>query len=125
MLVKVVQPIFTELIYLLPSWVTICLAIFLFIIFISDIVESCYITARLKINVSNYIHKDATREIKKEVMKALRKHTALTSRLLKAFPNASYGRNKRFMEFVKLFENTKKDLKIQKLKGKIKEEKKK
>lgn len=125
LVVKVVQPILAEFIYLLPSWLTICLAIFLFIVFISDIVESCYITARLKINVSNYIHKDATREIKKEVIQAIRKHTTLTSRLLKAFPNVSYGRNKGFMEFLKLFENTKKDMKIQKLKSKIKEEKKK
>lgn len=125
LVVKIIQPIFSDLIYFLPSNVTIGLSIFLFVLFLADVVESCYITIRLKINLNNYIHRDATREIKKEVMKAVRKHITLTSRLLRAFPNITYETNKKFLDFMKLVYNTKRDLKIEKLKKKIKKEEKK
>ena len=88
----------------------------------ADFCESCYITFRLKINFNNYLHKDATKDIKDEVLKAIKKHITLTSRLIKAFPTATYDANKKFMEFLKLIYNTKKDLRIQKLKDKIKKE---
>ena len=114
LVVKIIQPIFSDLIYFLPSNVTIGLSIFLFVLFLADVVESCYITIRLKINLNNYIHRDATREIKKEVMKAVRKHITLTSRLLRAFPNITYETNKKFLDFMKLVYNTKRDLKIEK-----------
>lgn len=123
--VRIIHPHFSYLVYLLPSGVMIGLAIILFIIFLADVVESSYITVRLKINVNNYVHKDATEKIKKEVLKAIRKHTTLTSRLLKAFPNVTMDANKKFMEFLKLFDNTKREMKIEKLKKKIREEKKK
>ena len=87
-----------------------------------DFCESCYITFRLKINFNKYLHKDATKEIKEEMMKAIKKHIILTSRLVKAFPNATNDTNKKFMEFIKLIYTTKKDLRIQKLKNKIKKE---
>ena len=53
-------------------------------------------------------------------MKAVKKHVTLTSRLLRAFPNVTYEANKKFVDFMKLIYNTKRDLKIQKLKKKIK-----
>ena len=55
-------------------------------------------------------------------MKAIKKHIILTSRLVKAFPNATNDTNKKFMEFIKLIYTTRKDLRIQKLKKKIKKE---
>lgn len=117
--VKVLHPFLSWVVYLLPSLVTIWLAIVLFLIFLFDIIESSYIIVRLKINIDNYIHKDATKKIKQEVLKAIRKHTTLTSRLLRAFPNLTHDANKRFMEFTKLLDTTRKEIKIQKLKRKI------
>ena len=122
LVVKVIHPLLEDLIYLLPSGLTIGLAIFLFIVMFIDLCESCYITFRLKINFNKYLHKDATKEIKEEMMKAIKKHIILTSRLVKAFPNATNDTNKKFMEFIKLIYTTKKDLRIQKLKKKIKKE---
>lgn len=120
--VKGLHPLLADLIYFFPSGVTIGLAIFLFIVMLADFCESCYITFRLKINFNNYLHKDATKDIKDEVLKAIKKHITLTSRLIKAFPTATYDANKKFVEFLKLIYNTKKDLRIQKLKDKIKKE---
>lgn len=114
--VKVLHPFFSWLVYLPPSSVTICVAIILFIIFLADIVESCYITARLKINFTKYTRKDATEKIKKEVAIALRKNILLTSRLLKAFPNATSVANKGFQDFSKWFYHIKHDLYLQKQK---------
>lgn len=125
LVVKVLHPFLSGVVYLLPSSITIWLAIILFFIFLFDFVESSYIIVRLKINVDNYIHKDATRKIKQEVLKAIRKHTTLTSRLLKAFPNLTSDANKRFIEFTKLLDSTRKEIKIQKLKRKIEKVKKK
>lgn len=125
LVVKVLHPFLSGVVYLLPSSITIWLAIILFFIFLFDFVESSYIIVRLKINVDNYIHKDATRKIKQEVLKAIRKHTTLTSRLLKAFPNLTSDANKRFMEFTKLLDSTRKEIKIQKLKRRIEKVKKK
>lgn len=125
LVVEVLHPFLSGVVYLLPSSITIWLAIILFFIFLFDFVESSYIIVRLKINVDNYIHKDATRKIKQEVLKAIRKHTTLTSRLLKAFPNLTSDANKRFMEFTKLLDSTRKEIKIQKLKRKIEKVKKK
>ena len=50
LVVKVIHPLLEDLIYLLPSGLTIGLAIFLFIVMFIDLCESCYITFRLKIN---------------------------------------------------------------------------
>ena len=116
--VKVLHPFFSWLVYLPPSSVTICVAIVLFVIFLADVVESCYITAKLKINFTKYTHRDATEKIKKEVAIALRKHILLTSRLLKAFPNATSVANKGFQDFSKWFYNIKQELYLQKKKMK-------
>ena len=51
---------------------------------------------------------DATAKIKKEVTQALKKNVLLTSRLLKAFPGVSSA-NKKFKDFLKLFQSTEKE----------------
>lgn len=108
-IVKVVNPLISGVIYWFPSWLTIVLGIFLLLVFITDIVESAYITFKLKINVNNYINQDATAEIKKEIMKALQKNTTLTTRLLNAFPNIRHEASKNFVEFKKLVYKAKED----------------
>lgn len=109
LIVKIVNPIISGMIYTLPSWVTIVLGIVLLVGFLIDMIESAYITFKLKINVNNYINQDATSEIKKEIMKALQKNTTLTTRLLKAFPNIHHDASKNFLEFTKLLYKTKEE----------------
>lgn len=123
--VKVVHPFLSWIVYLPSSTITICIAVILFIIFMVDVIESCYITSRLKINLNKYVGGDATATVKEEVLKAIRKHTLLTSRLLKAFPTATYHANKKFREFLELFDTTKREVKIQKLKAKQRQKKEK
>lgn len=125
LVVKVIHPALSWVVYQPSSTVIIVLAICLFVVFLLDVVESSYITVRLKINISHYVRKDATAKIKKEVLAALHKHITLTSRLLRAFPNVSYDANKKVKEFLRLLDKTKKEMKIQKLKKKIEKEKKK
>ena len=125
LVVRVIHPFLAWLVYLPSSTITIWVASILFVIFMLDVVESSYITTRLRINFNKYVHVDATAKIKKEVQNAIRKNTLLTSRLLRAFPTASYEANKKFKEFLELFDVTKREVRIQKLKAKIKEEKKK
>lgn len=118
LVIKLIQPFFKRMIYLLPEVITIILAIILLFIFVIDFIESFFITVRLKKTITKYVHKDATSEIKKEVMNAIRKHTTLTSRLLKAFPNMSYEANKKFMEFLQLVFETRQQLRYEKKKKK-------
>ena len=107
--VRILNPLFSWLVYLMPKNITILLAIILFIGFLIDFVMSCYITNNLKLNVARYLHVDATAKIKKEVAQALKKHIVLTSRLLKAFPGVSSA-NRKFKDFLKLFRSTEKEL---------------
>lgn len=99
LVVKIVNPFLQGVINLLPNLLANILAVVLLVIFIADIIESTYIILRLKINISKYIHKDATRTVKEEVSKALHKNTTLTTRLLGAFPNIRHVTSKNFAEF--------------------------
>lgn len=107
--IKVLNPFLSWLVYLMPSTVTIWVGIILFLVFVIDFIVSCYITNNLKINFSKYLHVDATAKIKKEVTQALKKNVLLTSRLLKAFPGVSSA-NKKFKDFLKLFQSTEKEI---------------
>lgn len=122
LIVKVINPLISGVVYTLPSIITILLGIILCMMFIADIIESTYITFRLKINVNKYINQDATREIKKEVMKALQKHTTLTTRLLNAFPNIQHEATKNFLDFKKLAQKTKEEALERKKQRKRKQE---
>ena len=112
--IRVLNPFLSWLVYLMPSIVTIWIGILLFIVFVIDFIVSCYITNNLKINFSKYLHVDATAKIKKEVTQALKKNILLTSRLLKAFPGVSSA-NQKFMDFLKLFQSAEKEISVLKM----------
>lgn len=109
LIVKIVNPYLEQFILAMPKLLIIILGIILLLIFTTDFIESTYITFRLKINVSKYTNKDATREIKKEVMKAIHKNTILTMRLIKAFPTLTSAPNKKFEHIIKKIEQAKKE----------------
>lgn len=117
LVVHLLNPFLTWLVYLMPSSVTIGLAVILLVIFVVDFIVSCYITNNLKLNFTRYLHIDATAKIKKEVAIALKKNILLTSRLLEAFPGVSSA-NKKFKEFLRLFHSTEKEFFILKKKKK-------
>ena len=99
LVVKIINPYLENIIFSLPKLFNLILGITLMIIFTLDFIESTYITFRLKINVSKYANKDATRAIKKEVMKSLHKNTLLTTRLINAFPHIEHITNYNFNDF--------------------------
>lgn len=120
LVMKILNPVVTTLVYQAPSVLIIILGIVLFIIFFIDFVESTYILFRLKINIKKYTNKDATRAIKKEVIKSIHKNTTLTSRLINAFPGLNYTANKRFADLKEKIDKAKKDRKKYKQKNKKK-----
>lgn len=88
-MLKIVNPILYKIITSIPVNLMYILASIIFVIFIIDIVVSTVTILRLKLNVSALEGKDATFWIKRAVKKDLAKHSILTKRLVKAFPDLS------------------------------------
>lgn len=116
-IVKIVNPYFENLISFFPELATIIIGIILMLIFIADVIESTYITFRLKINISKYINKDATSEIKREVLAAFHKHTTLTNRLINAFPNITHTASNSFNDLRHIINKTRIEVKKRKYKN--------
>ena len=81
--------------------------------------------SKLKINSTKYINKDATAEVRKQIIKELYKHNTLTARLLNSFPNIN-AKRKEYLDFNKLVFKVKDEIKnLKKEKKKLKQQKKK
>ncbi len=129
LVIKIVNPFLEGVLYSFPSWLTLSLSLFFFIIFFVDVIFSIYIMFRLKINASKYIGKDATPVIKEEIRKALSKNTIFITRLLGAFPHINQINGKEFFDFNRFvfktrfeYDKEKTERRIRELKGKIKTE---
>lgn len=108
LIVEFINPILKNILFHVPSVITMTIGIVLSVIFIIDLIISTYIMFRLKINVTKYTNKDATTDIRKEVKKALTKHTFLTTRLLNSFPHISNNKNSESLK--ELLSKTKKEI---------------
>lgn len=82
----VANPLFTELLSLIPNQVLTILAIIIFIIFLIDNLVSFKVILNFK-NVTKTIRKDGTEEISKKVRSILASKSYLGKRLMNAFPN--------------------------------------
>lgn len=123
LIVKIVNPFLTDIIYFLPSILTIIIGIILLVIFIADFIESTYVTCNLKVNINKYLNKDATSVVRKELMSALEKNALLTSRLFKAFPNLAKLNEKELFDIHKAIDNIRAEIKNKKTKNKLRREK--
>lgn len=120
LVIKIINPILYKLVSQIPKILLIVLAIILGLLFLSDLVITIYIMTKLKINVSKFEKKDATKVIKQEIKAALKKNTILTGRLLKAFPDISRINNQNFKNFEDLFNKTREEVKRLKAEYKVK-----
>lgn len=101
-IIKFLNPLIFSFIGVLPEILVKVLAIVLFIIFVLDFCVSTFAIIRLKIDTKKYINEDATRVIKEEVSKSLKKYRYLYNRIFKAFPEITKSNNNviRIKEFI-------------------------
>lgn len=90
------------------------------VIFFTDLIESLFIMSKLKINSHKYNSKDATKEVRSEIINELYKHNTLTARLLKAFPNVSMNHKNQYGDFNNLVFKIKDEIKKIKKQDKLK-----
>lgn len=88
-IVRVLNPLMKSFLGLFSKKVIIILGIILFFVMLIDFGVSTFAIIRLKIDTSKFINQDATRAIKEEVSRSLRRYRYLHSRLLNAFPEMS------------------------------------
>lgn len=86
LVVYIINPLITKIIYLIPNKQLNIISIILLIIFISDLIISMIIMFKFKGTLKT-IEKDGTEEISKKVKEILRKRSYLYKRLIDAFPN--------------------------------------
>lgn len=88
-IVRVLNPLMKKFLALLSNDLIIVLGIIFFIVMLLDFCVSTFAIIRLKIDTSKFLNQDATRTIKEEVSRSLRRYRYLHSRLLNAFPEMS------------------------------------
>lgn len=88
-IVRVLNPLMKSFLGLFSKKVIIIFGIILFFVMLIDFGVSTFAIIRLKIDTSKFINQDATRAIKEEVSRSLRRYRYLHSRLLNAFPEMS------------------------------------
>ncbi len=121
-LVYYIHPLLEKLLFKISPNILMIFSCGLFLIFIIDVVISFYIIFQLRNNVDKYTARDATAMIREEVRKKLQRHSYLTTRLIKSFPNINLRNNQTFLDFKKLILKSKEEVK--KIKRELKERKK-
>lgn len=86
LIIYVVNPLLFAIFKLLPNIILTIISVFLFLIFLVDVIVSLNIINNFK-KVSNNIRKDSTEEINKMVKEELKNKSYLKRRLVSAFPN--------------------------------------
>ncbi len=86
LIIEVFDPLIRMFLNIFPSIVIISIGIILIVTILADFCLSTYTIVKLKIDTSKYINEDATKVVKEEVRKSLRRYRYFYNRLLKAFP---------------------------------------
>ena len=85
-IMNITNPIFISLIEKIPYTGLVIVGPILFIIFMVDIIISCSIISKIRINITT-LTKDSTEEITEKVRELLKKRSILHKRLVNAFPD--------------------------------------
>lgn len=109
--IKLINPLFERFINYMSPTLVIILAMVTFLIFITDVIISIFITFNLGININEYIKVDATSKIKKEIEKRFKSYTFLHKRILKAYPNIAFLDRKKLKFIREMISQSKKELK--------------
>lgn len=99
-IIRFVNPHILRFVDAFSSTTLITIALILLIIFITDLIISIVVLAKIKVSSMNFGKVDASEEIRRLRSERLRKHSLLTNRLLNAFPRIE-GKNKEQFEELK------------------------
>lgn len=101
--VYVCQPIFVNLLQIIPSKILLFISVFVFICFLSDVILSLNIGNQFKKTITSIdIRKDSTQEFSKMVQETLRNnHQILQKRLMSAFPGINFDKLVKIKEDIK------------------------
>lgn len=86
-IINVFNPIIFTILNKIPKLVLMILGILFLILVLFDFSISTEAIVKLKIDTKRYDRKDATKEIREQVLESIRKHSYFYNRILKAFPN--------------------------------------
>lgn len=92
-IIKVTNPLIFMLFECFSKTALIAIAIFSFVVMLADFILSTFTIFKLKIDTSKFINMDATRVVKDEVRKSLRRYRYLYKRFLEAFPALTTNSN--------------------------------
>lgn len=109
-LCEAVYPFISSLILSIPEFYVKIFSVLLAIIFFSDVIISNLVVSKLNKNAKRYINKDATIEVKEEIIKEIEKHIHLNARIVQSFPNL-FEPDNTFRELNEMIVNTKKEIK--------------
>ena len=90
--VYVIHPVVLNLLGVMNNTTTLILSVFIFVLFLVDIIISFKIISKFK-NTGLKIRKDSTEEITKKIKEYLITQSRLTKRLISAFPNVQASIN--------------------------------
>lgn len=86
-IINILNPILFTILNKIPKNILIIIGSILLLIVIIDFLISTEATVKLKIDTKKYTKKDATSEIREQVLASIKKHSYFYNRILKAFPN--------------------------------------
>lgn len=93
LLVRYIQPLLIQKIMTLSDMTICILGNILLSIIIIDFIWSTYITLQLKIDVEYYSKMDATKIVKSEIGKIIKKHSIFRKRIIDAYPAMLKNKN--------------------------------
>lgn len=87
LIINIFNPIIFMILNKVPKMVLIIVGLILLAIVLFDFTISTKETVKLKIDTKKYTNKDATKEIREQVLNSIKKHRLFYTRILNAFPN--------------------------------------
>ena len=110
LIVQFINPVISTLVFSISYTPLLLMSLTILILFVVDLIVSLRIMVGIKVNLGKFQGKDATEQIKNEVVEFLTNHSVLTTRLLNSFPNIERINGKAFEKFVKHLSNAKYEL---------------
>lgn len=90
LIVNIFNPIIFMLLNKMSKSALITIGMIFLVLVLFDFTISTKETVKLKIDTKKYTNKDATKEIREQVLSSIRKHRIFYGRILNAFPNMNY-----------------------------------
>lgn len=93
-IINIINPILFTILNMIPKNVLLIIGTILLSLVLIDFSISTNAVVKLKIDTKKYNKKDATKEIREQVLSSIKKHSYFYNRILKAFPNMNLDDNR-------------------------------